>query len=95
MGINKVENQKLSELFHSTPEEADRLLARVLKDNKGVEELVSTHGEVSCSLNFSVARDFHEDPYCIVCFVYDLTKEKNMLEQLVRANEAKSQRCTS
>lgn len=91
LGINKIENQKLSELFQSTEEEADRLLAGVLKDNKGVAELVSAHGEVSCSLNFSVARDFHEDPYCIVCFVYDLTKEKNMLEQLVRANEAKSQ----
>lgn len=91
MGINKVENQKLSELFQSTEEEADRLFAGVLKDNKGVAELVSAHGEVSCSLNFSVAKDFHEDPYCIVCFVYDLTKEKNMLEQLVRANEAKSQ----
>lgn len=91
LGINKIEKQKLSELFQSTEEEADRLLAGVLKDNKGVAELVSAHGEVSCSLNFSVARDFHEDPYCIVCFVYDLTKEKNMLEQLVRANEAKSQ----
>ena len=91
LGINKIENQKLSELFQSTEEEADRLLAGILKDNKGVAELVSAHGEVSCSLNFSVARDFHEDPYCIVCFVYDLTKEKNMLEQLVRANEAKSQ----
>ena len=91
MGINKIENQKLSELFQSTEEEADRLFAGVLKDNKGVAELVSAHGEVSCSLNFSVAKDFHEDPYCIVCFVYDLTKEKNMLEQLVRANEAKSQ----
>lgn len=91
LGINKIENQKLSELFQSTEEEADRMLAGVLRDNKGVAELVSAHGEVSCSLNFSVARDFHEDPYCIVCFVYDLTKEKNMLEQLVRANEAKSQ----
>ena len=91
LGIHKIENQKLSELFQSSEEEADRLLAGILKDNKGVAELVSAHGEVSCSLNFSVARDFHEDPYCIVCFVYDLTKEKNMLEQLVRANEAKSQ----
>ena len=91
LGIHKIENQKLSELFQSSEEEADRLLAGGLRDNKGVAELVSVHGEVSCSLNFSVARDFHEDPYCIVCFVYDLTKEKNMLEQLVRANEAKSQ----
>lgn len=91
LGISKIENQKLSDLFRSTEDETDSLLSMVLKDNKGVAELVSKQGEVSCSLNFSVARDFHADPYCIVCFVYDLTKEKNMLEQLVRANEAKSQ----
>ena len=91
LGIGKIENQKLSQLFQSTEEEVERLLCTILQDNKGVEELVSIHGEISCSLNFSVARDFHEDPYCIVCFVYDLTKEKNMLRELVQANEAKSQ----
>ena len=88
--IEKIENQKLSRLFQSTEEEVDRLLNTILQDNKGVAELVSTHEEISCSLNFSVARDFHEDSYCIICFVYDLTKEKNMLQELVRANEAKS-----
>ena len=91
LGIEKIENQKLSGLFQSTEEEVERLLGTILQDNKGVAELKSTHGEISCSLNFSVARDFHENPYCIVCFVYDLTKEKNMLQELVRANEAKSQ----
>ncbi len=89
--IEKIENQKLSGLFQSTEEEVDKLLSTILQDNKGVAELKSIHGEISCSLNFSVARDFHEEPYCIVCFVYDLTKEKNMLLELVRANEAKSQ----
>ena len=91
LGIEKIENQKLSQLFQSTEEEVERLLCTILQDNKGVAELVAIHGEISCSLNFSVARDFHEDPYCIVCFVYDLTKEKNMLQELVQANEAKSQ----
>ena len=90
LGIGKVENQRLSQLFHSTEEEAERLSGTILQDNKGVAELVSIHGEINCSLNFSVARDFHEDPYCVVCFVYDLTKEKSMLQELVQANEAKS-----
>ena len=91
LGIKKIENQKLPELFQSTEDEVRKLLVTIMQDNKGVAEMVSMHGEISCSLNFSVARDFHEDPYCIVCFVYDLTKEKNMLQELVRANEAKSQ----
>ena len=91
LGIKKIENQKLMQLFQGTDAEAGRIEDGILRDNKGVAELVSVHGAISCSLNFSLARDFHNDPYCIVCFVYDLTKEKNMLEELVRANEAKSQ----
>lgn len=89
--IKKMENQKLSQLFECTKEEMESLLSTILKKNKGVSEFTSRHGGISCSLNFSIARDFHEDPYCIVCFVYDLTKEKNMFKELVRANEAKSQ----
>ena len=91
LGIKKIENQKLMQLFQGTEAEYGRIKDGILRDNKGVAELVSVHGAISCSLNFSVARDFHDDPYCIVCFVYDLTKEKNMLEEVVRANEAKSQ----
>ena len=91
LGIKKIENQKLMQLFQGTDAESGRIKDGILRDNKGVAELVSVHGAISCSLNFSVARDFHDDPYCIVCFVYDLTKEKNMLEEVVRANEAKSQ----
>ena len=91
LGIKKIENQKLMQLFQGTEAESGRIKDGILRDNKGVAELVSVHGAISCSLNFSLARDFHDDPYCIVCFVYDLTKEKNMLEEVVRANEAKSQ----
>ena len=91
LGIKKIENQKLMHLFQGTEAESGRIKDGILRDNKGVAELVSVHGAISCSLNFSLARDFHDDPYCIVCFVYDLTKEKNMLEEVVRANEAKSQ----
>ena len=91
LGIKKIENQKLMQLFQGTEAESGRIKDGILWDNKGVAELVSVHGAISCSLNFSLARDFHDDPYCIVCFVYDLTKEKNMLEEVVRANEAKSQ----
>lgn len=91
LGIKKIENQKLMQLFQGTEAESGRIKDGILRENKGVAELVSVHGAISCSLNFSLARDFHDDPYCIVCFVYDLTKEKNMLEEVVRANEAKSQ----
>lgn len=89
--IEDLQHQDLTDLFQCTQEEADQLLASVLRENQGVAELVTQKGGVSCSLNFTVARDFQKEPYCIVCFVYDLTKEKNMLCELLQANEAKSQ----
>lgn len=89
--IEDVQHQDLTDLFQCTQEEADQLLASVLRENQGVAELVTQKGGVSCSLNFTVARDFQKEPYCIVCFVYDLTKEKNILCELLQANEAKSQ----
>lgn len=89
--IEKIEDQKLSEIFQCSQEEMNKLSSTILTDSAGVAELTSINGQVSCSLNFSVARDFQKEPYCIVCFVYDLTKEKNMLQELVQANEAKSQ----
>ena len=90
LGIEKIEHQKLSELFYSNEEDMETISDNILNENKCVVEMISVQGEISCSMNFSVARDFHEDPYCIVCFVYDLTKEKKMLDELVQANEAKS-----
>lgn len=91
LGIEKIEMQTISQLFQGGDDEIIGLQERILRNDKGVEEMISAQGEVNCLLNFSVARDFHDDPYCIVCFVYDLTKEKNMMRELVRANEAKSQ----
>ena len=89
--IEKPDRQPLSQLFQCSKEEMEQLTRSVLQDNEGVAELLSIQGDINCSLNFSVARDFQQEPYCIVCFVYDLTKEKNMLLELVQANEAKSQ----
>lgn len=91
LGIDKIEKQRLFQLFQSTEDENRELLDTIFKNGQVVVEMTSLNGEKSCSLNFSVARDFHEDPYCIICFVYDLTKEKAMLEELVQANNAKSQ----
>lgn len=89
--INRMNHQSLNELFQCSIDEMEELQQTVLRDGKGMVELLSAQREIICSLNFSVARDSHENPYCIVCFVYDLTKEKNMMQELVRASEAKSQ----
>lgn len=90
LGVEQIDNQALNELFESGNEDTEALTDMIFREDQGVAEMVSICGQVSCSLNFSVVKDFRSQPYCIVCFVYDLTKEKNMMQELVKANEAKS-----
>ena len=89
LGIDTVEGQNLFQLFQGAQEE-ERLLDDILENRCTVTEMTSRHDNISCSLNFTVARDHYEDPYCIICFVYDQTKEREMMRDIVRANEAKT-----
>lgn len=90
LGIETIEGQSLSQLFCSSEEETETLWHSVLQDNQGTAELQTIVGATDCSLNFSVAKDFLGNPYCFVCFVYDLTREKQMMAELIEANKAKS-----
>ncbi len=80
----------LSDLFDISPEEADKCLDDVIEGTISEIKLHSTEGNKSCALNFTVGKDKKNTAYCIVIFVYDLTKEEEMMEDLKRANEAKS-----
>ena len=88
--IEKIEKQSLSQLFQCSETETTTLWNSLLQNDQGVAELKSVKDEICCSLNFSVARDCRGEAYCFVCFVYDLSKEKQMLEEIVEANKAKS-----
>lgn len=88
--IEKIEKQSLSQLFQCSETETTTLWNSLLQNDQGVAELKSVKDEICCSLNFSVARDRRGEAYCFVCFVYDLSKEKQMLEEIVEANKAKS-----
>ncbi len=90
LDVETVNGQFLFQLFQSSEKEICDLWHSVLQNNQGVAELQTTGRNISCSLNFSVARDFQGEPYCFVCFVYDLTKEKQMMNELIEANNAKS-----
>ena len=80
----------LSDLFDISPEEADKCLDDVIEGTISEIKLHSTEGNKSCALHFTVGKDKKNTAYCIIIFVYDLTKEEEMMEDLKRANEAKS-----
>ena len=80
----------ISDLFDISAEEAEKCLDDVLAGTISEIKLRTRKANKSCALHFTVGRDKKDTAYCIVVFVYDLTKEEEMLEDLKKANEAKS-----
>ncbi|MBO5210265.1 MAG: response regulator [Lachnospiraceae bacterium] len=90
--FNSYAGKKFIDLFQVSSEESAEMFQKILsgKESKDIH-VVSRKNQISCSLNFTVIRDSHDDPYCLICFVYDLTKEEAMLLEAQRANQAKSE----
>ena len=80
----------LSDLFDISAEKAERCLNDVIAGKITEVKLHTRKDSKSCALKFTVGHDKKNTAYCIVIFVYDLTKEEKMLEDLKNANEAKS-----
>lgn len=80
----------LFDLFDISPEEAEKCLDAVIAGEMNAIKLHTLKGDKSCALQFTVGKDKKNTAYCIVIFVYDLTREEEMMEDLKRANEAKS-----
>ena len=88
--IPKAAGQELFELFEIEKAEADRFFHEAVKGQMDEWKAHTRDGEKSCSLRVTVARDKKGKPYCIILFVYDLTKEEAVQEELKAANQAKS-----
>ncbi len=81
---------RLSDIFNISPEEAEKCLDDVVAGKLREIKLHTIKGNKSCNLQFTVGRDKKNTAYCVVVFVYDLTKDEEMMESLRMANEAKS-----
>lgn len=80
----------LEDLFDISADEAERCMDDVISGRRSEIKLHTIKDNRSCALQFTVGRDKKNTAYCIVIFVYDLTKEEEMLNDLKKANEAKS-----
>lgn len=89
-GMPKVAGQSLDDLFEIEANKSDEYFDHAVNEN--IEELklrTKKDGKI-CNLRFTVGKDKAGTPYCVIVFVYDLTKEEAMLEELKTANQAKS-----
>lgn len=82
--------QTFSELFSIKKEDAEKYFNDAIDEKIEELKLQTRHNNKSCSLRFTVAKDKAQKPYCLLVFVYDLTKEEEILNDLKMANQAKS-----
>jgi len=48
------------------------------------------NGKATCTINPSVVKDQYGEPYCYILVVFDTTREEEMMNAVIKANNAKS-----
>lgn len=89
-GIREPVGQRLSDLFEIENSKSDEYFEDAVYGNVQELKLRTKKDGKICNLCFTVGKDKSGRPYCVLVFVYDLTKEEEMLEELKAANQAKS-----
>jgi len=89
-GLREPVGQRLSDLFEIENSKSDEYFEDAVNGNVQELKLRTKKDGKICNLCFTVGKDKSGRPYCVLVFVYDLTKEEEMLEELKAANQAKS-----
>ena len=90
LNMDTVRSTKLSDWFNITPDNIITYMNLLVREDFYELKTTARNHNISCSLNMSVIKDNHGDPYCVICFVYDLSMEENMIREISQANRAKS-----
>lgn len=88
--LQKARGHELTELFEMDKEAADAFFEKAVRGELDEWKVHTRQGGKNCSLRVTVAKNKKGRPYCVILFVYDLTKEEEIQEELRAANQAKS-----
>lgn len=80
----------LSDLFLIGEQGGEGRMEEILNGELDELRLQTRTGRISCSIRFTVPVNKKNQPYCIIAFVYDLTRDEEIMEELKQANEAKT-----
>lgn len=87
--IREEDKLSLSEIFEISPSDSKQLFASLNNTSKSkVLRLVVRNSHAICTLTLTQVKDRYQDPYCTICFVYDITKEEKMLQELDSMKQA-------
>ena len=89
LNITKTNHQKMSDIFEIREEVVHEILQGLNREHLSkTMRLVTKEDHTICVVTLSAVLDMYDEPYCTVCFAYDLSKEASMLREV---NTMKSQ----
>ncbi len=85
--IEKFQAHHLSQLFELSQSQKLDLLSAINGDQKKNIHLLTCNGQKACSISATTIRDQYGDIYCTICFVADITRESQRMEELNELKE--------
>lgn len=71
-----------SQIFEISDDDALELFSEIKINHSYTGRLVSKNDNTLCSITYNRIDDQYQDAYCTLCFVYDLSKESDILQEL-------------
>ena len=90
MHISGVDNQTLSQIFDISKSEERRVYNEVITSGTAGGKYKIKGYRNSFVVSCILKKDRLNEPLCILCSVIDVTKEDDMIEEVMQANKAKS-----
>ena len=78
-----------AELFAIPGEDYARIFDPDADDDARRITAETRDGKRICRIEFTMVYDPYGDPYCSICFVYDITRERQMISELQQARDEK------
>lgn len=90
VGIDSPENQRISDVFDLNGVGDTRFLKEMRLSQEKFYHLETKKTDILCSISFQEILDAAFEPYCIICAIYDRSKEEEIFENIRKSGKAKN-----
>lgn len=88
--IGTINNQRISDIFDIGDLYDIDVINEIIDKGAASWEFKGKRSAESYSVSFSLTKDDFGDPYCILCALYNRTKEQELIEEIKESGETKS-----
>jgi len=90
LSISGVLSQTISDIFDVSVDEEKKIMNEIFSKGHYFGKFSIKNSNSIFSANFNLKMDSVNEPLCVICVVNDVTKEEDMIKEVLSANRAKS-----